>query len=95
MVVAFKDDWLAVPRTDPSVGTAVIWTSPSVRASVILRSQTERIHIIGLVSMAPRDVFSTHLDAMGYLIVMMTAMNVIVRWWLGFVFTMNFCFVYS
>ena len=95
MVVALLTAWFVLLRTNLCVGTVVIWTSPSAEADAIFRSQIERIHIDGLAQMAQRSVFSTLLDAMGYLIVMMAAMNVLVRWWYGFVFTMNFCFVYS
>ena len=95
MVVAFFWKWPVVPRINRCAKTVVIWSSPSVGESVIIIFLTWWIHIGGLAQMAPRNAFSTHLDAMGYMIVMMAAMNVLVRWWYGFVFTTNFCFVYS
>ena len=58
----------------------VIWTSPSVEVSAIIRSPIERIHIDGLAQMAQKSVFSTRLDAMGYLIVMIQLMSMIVLW---------------
>ena len=80
MVVALVTVWYVLPRINRCVRTAVIWTSPSVEVSAIFRSQIERIHIDGLAQMAPRSVFSTHLDAMGYLIVMIQVMSMIVLW---------------
>ena len=78
--VAFSMEWLVVRRTNHCVKTAVIWNSPYVRTSVTIRSKEERIHIVGLVPMAPRSVFPTHLDAIKCRIVKMVAMKVIVRW---------------
>ena len=80
MVVAFLIVWFVLPRTNRCVRTVVIWTSPSVEVSAIFRSQIERIHIDGLAQMAQRSVFSTLLDAMGYLIVMIQVMSMIVLW---------------
>ena len=87
--VAFTIQWLAVRRTNRCVRTAVIWNSLYVRASVILISHTERIRIVGLAPVAPRSVFPTHLDVIGYLIVMTQAMKIIVRWSLR-----SICFIH-
>ena len=80
MVVALVTVWFVLLRTNRCVRTAVIWTSPSVEVSAIFRSQIERIHIDGLAQMAQRSAFSTLLDAMGYLIVMIQVMSMIVLW---------------
>ena len=92
MVVAFEQKQSAVHRTNHCVGTAVIWTIPSAGENVIMFPQLQRIHIDGLVSVAPRSVFSTHPDAMGYLIVMMAAMKVIVCSSLRLVLVKHFCY---
>ena len=87
--VALSFQWLVVRRTNRCVRTAVIWSFPSARASVILHSRGERIHTVGLAPVAPRSVFPTHLDVMGYLIVMTQAMKIIVRWSLR-----SICFIH-
>ena len=75
IVVALLEAWFVLLRTNRYVRTVVIWTSPSVKASVIMRSHGLRIHIGGLAPTAPKDVFATHLDAMAISIVTMAAMN--------------------
>ena len=76
MVVVFLCNCYAVPRTDPCAQMVVIWL---IVINVIIFSQKNRIHTDGLAPIAPRSVFSKHLDVMGYMIVRMAAMKVIVR----------------
>ena len=78
MAVAFTWKWLAVPKPNRCVRTAVIWSSLSVEASAMSFSPTLRILIDGLATMALGNVFSTHLDAMALLTVMIVVMKIIV-----------------
>ena len=68
MAVAFGGVWYAALRISPCVGMEVTCLTSSVRASVTSDSQAQKIHTGGLVPMAQRSVFSTHLDVIGYLV---------------------------
>ena len=89
MVVAYDWKWLVVPKTIPCVRTVATWTSPYVRESVLTSSHLSRIHIGGLVPMAPKSVLSTGLDATVMLIVTMAqkpsirVTNMIALWSFG------------
>ena len=74
--VAFSIQCFVVRRTNRCVRTAVIWTSPYAEVIATIRSHTQRTRTGGLALVAPRSVFCTQLDAMGYLIAMMVAMKI-------------------